>query len=294
MNNDLKKTTPPKDASTVVLLRDRGPGIEVYMMERSRKGPFPGVHVFPGGVMEDRDKDTALIPRIDTARGFDPKALLCEPDLDEHKARGLFVAAVRETFEESGILLGSNMGDGGRIAGYRKKMNDGAMKFADLAEKENLRIQPDQLVPIARWITPKMEKRRFDTRFFLAAPEVCPDPSPDGQEMVSGAWMAPEKALDRHEKGEIFLMPPTFMTLASLLPFSLAQEAVKGLALGDIRPVFPHAFDADGDFGIMLPHDREYPDTTHKQPEIKGTPSRLVLKNGVWEPRTTDPAGGKS
>jgi 8-oxo-dGTP pyrophosphatase MutT (NUDIX family) len=213
----------------VILLRDRTEEpYEVFLVRRHRNQAFMGgAYVFPGGRLDYADADPELAACIGGFRAADAKRLLQETDLPEATALGLFVAAIRETFEEAGILLArdarGNVVDlsapetAARFSCYRLELHEGRLTLAELVRREGLIFAPDLLVPYAHWITPEIEPRRFNTRFFLARLPEGQVPVHDRLELTESSWMTPAFALAEHEAGRIVLMPPTMKTMEELL-----------------------------------------------------------------------------
>lgn len=286
----------PLDAATVILVRDSGRGggpYEIFLVRRRKSQHFMGgASVFPGGRLEAGDCDPGLVPYL---AGLAPEAAcerLQEPDLDPHTAVGLFVAAIRETFEEAGVLLAygdsgrvldlSDAGTAGRFASYRLEIHANRMSLGDLARRENLRYGLDLLVPYAHWITPEIESTRFDTRFFLALHPHGQFPFHDSVETTRSLWVTPSRALALHETGALLLMPPTLKTIHELSRYESTAELIAAAAQKKIRPVLPESFADDNCFGVRLPHDPEYTAAALKQPHRPGEPSRIVMKDGRW------------
>jgi 8-oxo-dGTP pyrophosphatase MutT (NUDIX family) len=254
----------PRDAATVILVRP-GPGdsgVEVFLLRRTRALEFaPGACVFPGGSVDERDADPAI-----TAEGW------VGPSPDEFgqllgiaadRARALVCAAVRETFEESGVLLaGPSRAELVQDSAIQDQhaLLEGSLSFGDLLSRRGLALRADLLTPWARWITPEISPRRFDTWFFAAA-------LPSGQlaglagvgpgESDSGIWWQPAAALEAARTGEITLLPPTAVTLAELA----AYEDVAGI-LGErrvITPLMPTVVVEDERAWLAMPQATEYP-----------------------------------
>ncbi|MGB7982448.1 MAG: NUDIX hydrolase [Candidatus Nanopelagicales bacterium] len=206
-------TPPPcRDATTIVLLRDGAAGLQALLMRRPDTMAFaPGMHVFPGGSVD---------PVADSqppVRGWMPDPGAGDPEL----ARALVVAGVRETFEEAGVLLAVD--HAGRPArpddqwAADRQASERASGFPAVLARRRLHITGDLLVPIAHWITPEVETRRYDTRFLVAA-------LPEGQSVAahttetdSGHWMAPGDALAAYRAGQMAMLPPTVAVLADLV-----------------------------------------------------------------------------
>ena len=201
MSNDDRPSAPaparpaqPRDAATVVVLRDAPSGIEVFLVKRSRAVDFmAGAHVFPGGRLDKNDSSASACALLSA----DTAALqqrLGEP-LPAMHAAGLFIAAIRETFEEAGLLLG-RLAAGWQMEDARRAVAAGA-QFTTLVE----RIDGAALVPWVRWVTPEISPKRFDARFFLARAPEGQEPQVDGREATEGLWIAPQEALQRWEDG---------------------------------------------------------------------------------------------
>ena len=287
------------DAATVIITREtEAGGFEVFLMRRHRKQAFmAGAFVYPGGRLEGADCDPALAAH---AGGLTPEAArlnLGEPDTDPFTALGLYFAAVRETFEESGVLLAergageSATGSGGDenlLSGYRREVHQGRLTLLELAQKEDLVYSLGRLRPYAHWITPEIESRRFDTRFFLAALPANQRPVHDSIEMTESLWLTPDQALARNRDGQLLLMPPTLITLQEMARFASAKALVEAAADRDLSPILPQVFKGKGVIGLKLPYDPEYSIPEYKQTPATGVPSRLVLKESGWESRLFD------
>ncbi|SDN32883.1 NUDIX hydrolase [Allokutzneria albata] len=218
---------PAKDSATVVLLRDVPGSIEVFLLRRVLGMAFAGgMTAFPGGGLDGRDADTSV-----AWAGPEPAwwahRFGCAPE----KARALVCAAVRETFEEAGVLLAgpdgdSVVGDTTRYAEYRAALVSRQVSLAQFLAEEGLVLRADLLRPWANWVTPIDEPRRYDTRFFIAA-------LPEGQradgvtsEAEDVEWCTPAEALAAWREGRRGLLPPTWMTLAELAEHSSVASAL--------------------------------------------------------------------
>jgi 8-oxo-dGTP pyrophosphatase MutT (NUDIX family) len=209
----------PLPAATVTLVRDCPRGLEVLLLQRSFDAGFmPGVHVFPGGGLDPDDASREL------------QALCCGPgDAGASRLLGVergglayWVAAIREAFEEAGVLL-AYAADGAllelrgataaRFRAHREALDRGERSLAAILREEGLRLATDRLLYFSHWITPLGLPRRYDTRFFLARAPEAQEPSPDQRETIAHAWVRPAEALERHARGEINLRTPTLRTL---------------------------------------------------------------------------------
>jgi len=251
----------PRDAATVILLREDASGIEAFLLRRTAELEFaPGAYVFPGGSVDACDAD----PGVGWA-GPGPADFAALLDVPPDRARGLVCAAVRETFEESGVLLAGPSADelvrdSTVLAADRRALLAGATSLTELLGRRGLILRTDLLTPWARWITPEASPRRFDTWFFAAAlppgqtataaPEGVGD-HPDPGESESGTWLRPAAALQAARAGQITLLPPTAVTLGELaghpgLAAILARRQV-------ITPRLPKVVVEDGRVRLHLP-----------------------------------------
>jgi 8-oxo-dGTP pyrophosphatase MutT (NUDIX family) len=263
------------DASTVILLRDGAHGLETFLLKRHGKSGFmAGAHVFPGGRVDPADCDLGL-PHEGRAPEHLP-FLLDEQQLPIDRSFGLFVAGVRETLEESGVFLGRSA-DPAKLTDAARR---DAPSFRAMLESSDARVGLDRLVPYARWITPPIEKKRFDTRFFFCR---CDESESDrarhdGVETTEGQWFEPGRALELEHGREMFLAPPTLRTLQELAEVSTVDEAI---ALGARRPlplVRPSVAQLDGGIVLTLPGDPLHPEQRRALPG----PTRLRWDEGRW------------
>ena len=251
----------PRDAATVVLLRDRpgGPGLEVYLLRRVPTMAFAGgMYVFPGGGVDRRDADRAVAwagpQAADWAAPF---------GVDVPLARALVCAAVRETFEESGVLLaGADPGgivDDTRGTGWeadREALIDRSLALAELLDRRGLVLRTDLLRPWAHWITPEFQPRRYDTRFFVAALPEGQHARDVGGEADRAVWMRPSDALAAYHRGEMAMMAPTAATLGELAEFDTVEAVLEQPR--EPHPWLPKATVSGGSAYLLLPGDPEY------------------------------------
>lgn len=235
----------PRPAATVMLVRDTGPGLGVFLMRRHAKMEFAaGTMVFPGGGVDDRDRNADIAwagpPPEWWARRFG-----IEPEL----AEALVCAAARETFEESGVLFAGPAGrgrsapdsivaDASVYGDARRALADGTLSFADFLRRENLELRSDLLRPWANWVTPEAERtRRYDTYFFVGALPKGQRADGENTESDRAGWTTPEAAIEDFAAGRSFLLPPTWTQLDSLAGRTVAEVlAVER----QIVPVQPH------------------------------------------------------
>jgi len=261
----------PRDAATVILLRQGDgagleTGVEAFLLRRTAELDFaPGACVFPGGSVDERDAD----PGIGWA-GPAPEDFAAQLDVPPERARALVCAAIRETFEESGVLLAGPAGpvgsagdgaglvsDSAALAADRHALLTGVATLGEVLGRRGLVLRTDLLTPWARWITPEVSPRRFDTWFFAAAlpagqtATAAPEGHADPGESESGTWLRPGAALDAAEAGEITLLPPTAVTLRELA----AHQDVDGVLARrmTITPRLPRVVVEDGKVRLSMP-----------------------------------------
>jgi 8-oxo-dGTP pyrophosphatase MutT (NUDIX family) len=260
----------PRDAATVVLLRDGSDGLNVYLIRRVTSMAFAaGATVFPGGSVDLRD---AHLPDRYWS-GPQPAEWTGALGADVDLARALVCAAVRETFEESGVVLAGPTADS-VVADIRaddwevdrKALLDRSLAFAELLERRSLVLRADLLQPWAHWITPEIETRRFDTRFFVAALPSGQRTRDVGGEADRVFWMRPPDAVAAAQRGDIALMPPTMATLTELAAYDSVEAVLTAATKRDVRPILPKVTvdEPDGDGGtaqlrFFLPGDEGYP-----------------------------------
>jgi 8-oxo-dGTP pyrophosphatase MutT (NUDIX family) len=247
----------PRHAATVVLLRDGETGIEAYLLRRLGSMAFAGgMYVFPGGSVDPRDGDAEI------AWAGPPAEEWAAPlSADVRLARALVAAAVRETFEEAGVLLASPIaGDAAHWAGEQAALLDRSASMAEVLARNGLVLRADLLRPWAHWVTPEIEPKRFDTRFFVAA-------LPEGQEPVhfrgesdASEWVTPRHAVERHASGELGMLPPTVFTLAELSAYDSVSAVLDAATARDVKRVLPRIVVDGEDVLLLLPGDPGYPE----------------------------------
>ena len=281
----------PKESATVILVRGNPPDAwEVFLARRHSRSSFMAeAYVFPGGQIAEADRDEGLRNFISMPSGFDPRALLQDGSLSPETAQSLFVCAIRETFEETGILP-ARTPDGNllklnseeqsaRFAAYRRELNAGRITLSEMARRENMLFPLDALVPYAHWITPEFLPKRFSTRFFLAALPEDQSAATDQGELTDSLWATPEEVLRRYRGREIVLMPPTLKTLEELARYTCLDDLFAGARSRAIYPILPEP----GEKMIKLPHDPEYGIERYKQLARPGDPSRIIMTDGIWQ-----------
>ncbi|MEU1865696.1 NUDIX hydrolase [Streptomyces gardneri] len=234
----------PRRAATVLLLRDGAAGPDVHMLRRRASMAFAGgAYAYPGGGVDPRDEQPVRWAGPSLAEWAGRLGLD-----DPAQAQAVVCAAVRETFEEAGVLLAGETADtvvgdttGEEWERDREALVTRELHFADFLDRRGLVLRSDLLGGWARWITPEFEQRRFDTWFFVAA-------LPAGQRTrdVSGeadrtVWIRPAEAAAGYDRGELTMMPPTISTLRALEPYGTAAEALEAAGEQDLTPVLAQA-----------------------------------------------------
>lgn len=231
----------PRLASTVMLLRDDEGPLEVFMLRRVAQMDFAAsMHVFPGGGADRRDAEDEL-PWAGPGTGEWAELL----ESDEAGARMLVAAAVREIFEETGVLLASPADaegeppriDAGEARELRRSLVAHEIGFGQVLLDRRLVLRSDLLRYRAHWITPVVEPRRYDTRFFVAAVPAGQDPDGDTSEADQSGWTRPRALLDAFGDGDVMLMPPTIVCLEQLAEVSTVRAALdQDLPIAPVMP----------------------------------------------------------
>lgn len=234
MAENEKPVAVPVPAATILLLRDAPGGLEVFMVKRHHQIDFvAGALVFPGGKVEKGDADSAL------TEFFDGGEIWSDP------MRAMGAGAIREAFEESGILLARDARHGNFVSSerlaelqhYRPLLDKREVVLAEVLRKEKLRLALDQLVHFAHWITPANMPKRFDTHFFLASSPVGHAGSHDGRESVDSIWITPHGAISDRKKWNVIF--PTKLNLMKLANSSTVVEAINTARAANVLPVTP-------------------------------------------------------
>jgi len=237
----------PRPAATIVLLRNAEAGMELLLMRRSRQAGFvPGAYVFPGGRVDGTDSTPEVLDNLD---GLTSQAAAKRLSLHgaEPPAISYYLAALREAFEETGIMVGlRDDGSAPRTAAedpdvdtVRDQLMQDRIAFADAITRLDCRIAGHAIEYIAHWITPEPEPRRYDTRFFAAKVASGATPIVDPREMTDALWLTPAEALARLDRGELPMVFPTIKTIEQLLPFSDADQALASFAGSPVRTILP-------------------------------------------------------
>lgn len=279
--NHLEVTTAPRAAATVVMLRDAADGLEVLMQKRhAASSVLGGAFVFPGGKLDPADTELDMAAHLDQ----NPAALhaaLGEPGLSPVEAAGLHVAALREAFEESGLLLAHDVTK--RLAVLAAMRVTRGLSFNRLLADLSLRLDTANLAPWSRWITPKVPSvtsKRFDTRFFIAVVNDEVEVSHDDHEAVESVWVKPRAALASYWSGTMALAPPQIMSLAHLARHGSAGSVLEEARRRGPMLIEPHTCEIEGQRVVCYPGDERH---AVRQRALPG-PSRLVFRNSRFEP----------
>jgi 8-oxo-dGTP pyrophosphatase MutT (NUDIX family) len=253
----------PRPAATIVLMRDVEPGIEILLLKRSRSAGFvPGAYVFPGGRVDASDATEDTLSRMD---GLTPEAAAERLELPnaDPPAIAYYLAALREAFEETGILIGSGPdGEPPRTAAadptvdaVRDDLMEDRVTFAEVLDRLRCRIDGTSVEYLAHWVTPLPEPRRFDTRFFAARVPAGSEPIVDPREMTDALWIAPADALERSDNGELPMIFPTIKTLEHLSDYATPEEAITALAALSVRTIMPTLIVTDTGVRLVVDDD---------------------------------------
>lgn len=281
--------TPPRDAASVVMIRDGAEGLEVLLVRRhTDSSVLGGACVFPGGKVDAPDSSAELLARLDRTPA-DLHARVGEPALTHEQAAGLYVAAAREAFEEAGVLY-QQVGNAEVAtvdAAARASLQAGET-FGALLARLGLTLDTDALIPWSRWITPRrpsVMNKRFDTRFFLAAAPQNQTARHDDFETTETLWLTPRAALGDYESGRIDLAPPQIVGIGHLARYASVAEA-RSDALTRRPPLIePESFEENGTRVLCYPGDERH---SVRERALPG-PTRLI-----WKDKRFQPPGGFS
>jgi recombination protein RecT len=213
---------PISDAATVIVGRDTSEGLQVFMVRRNARAVFlPDQYVFPGGRVDEADRDAAAGRLHGSAGDVDPAYAM---------------TAARETFEEAGLLFADRPVPVAKVAALRQAMHAGDIGFGDVLDRLDVSVDASQFRYFSRWITPQAElaTRRFDARFFVARAPEDQVAEADATEVLDGRWIAPAGALAANARGEINLIFPTIKHLERIAPYRTVDEL---LAFARTKPI---------------------------------------------------------
>jgi len=270
INHQFADSNSPKNnlesAATIILIRDVSSVSEVFMIKRATKSNFGGAWVFPGGKVDNEDSENNI---LDYCQGLDDKQASSILSLNEG-GLGYWVACVRECFEESGVLLAyrenghlfkPSLDEKIILNDLRRQLNDDSIVFVDILKKLNLRLALDRILYLSHWVTPKIESRRYSTRFFITSISNDQEAIHDGYEAVDSLWIKIEKALNDYKQGTFPIIMPTIKNLEAIAgyPSTLSiLEDKESILPSDILTIEPKFFFEKGKLVGLLPGDAGY------------------------------------
>lgn len=253
---------PARPAATILMLRDGVRGMETLMLRRTRRAGFvPGAYVFAGGRVDAADGDREAVARLS---GLAPERAAARlglaPDALPPGA-AYYVAALREAFEETGLLVGSrsaggpapSAGEDPEVARIRDLLLADEIGFAEALDRMEVVVDATAVEYVAHWITPVQEPRRYDTRFFAAVVEREREVLLNPAEMTDALWLTPEEALHRHGRGQLPMVFPTIRTLEDLREYRTARDALQAYGSREIPPILPRLVKTPTGVGMRIP-----------------------------------------
>ena len=256
---------PVREAATVLIVDER-PDLQVLMLKRNARSIFVGdMWVFPGGAVDAADRSPEIETLVEGWSDASASARIAQPS----GGLGFWVAALRETFEEAGLLLAGEPGvpdlvplepGSERFDHHRDGLNAGEREFASILRAEGLTMRAAEMHYVSQWITPLGPPRRYDTRFFLTERPASQVPLHDDDEAVHHEWVSAADAIEANESGEMVMMTPTVAMLKRLATFASVEEAMVSAAAagpGDDEAIRIR-FDDDGPHRIAFPADADY------------------------------------
>lgn len=278
-----------RDAATVLLLRDGATGIEVFMLRRNLNSDFVGgAYVFPGGAVDPADRRADLEAVCEGRTDADASARIGVPS----GGLAFWVAAIRESFEEAGVLLAYDAdddlvdldqeADAVRWAAHRTAVDQGERRLVQVCHDEGLRLAVDGMHHVAHWITPEGAPRRYDTHFFLAAAPANQTALHDDHEVIANEWLRPADGIARVEAGELTMMPPTLACLRAIERFATTADALAAAErITDVPAILPRIVVTEGGgVRVAMPGDPDYDGDA-------GVPDRTIDWMRVVNARTT-------
>ncbi len=294
-----KNTVPPlRDAATIILIRENDGQLETYLLRRSTKSGFMGgLYVFPGGVVDEQDRDLIFWKsRIDLTPP-EIENQLCNETFNLESAVAFSIAAIRETLEEAGILIASAKGktqmDFQKMANLRLEKDLPDDWFKNSMAEQDWALLLSSLGCWSHWITPKKMKKRFDTRFFIVLMPENQTCAPDNLETTQGIWMSPKIALEKNLMSQVPLSPPAVVTLTDLSKFDSVEDLKKEMKTHNWgAPIAPNLYPTDAGPVIIEPWDPQFGSrekVEFQNLENKVLPagskfSRIWCDKGVWKP----------
>jgi 8-oxo-dGTP pyrophosphatase MutT (NUDIX family) len=262
-----------------MLVRDGDAGLEVFMLRRNLNSDFVGgAYVFPGGAVDEADRHADL-EAVCAGRSDDQASNLLGVD---HGGLAFWVAAIRECFEEAGVLLATVGGAAvvsladpevaERFTMYRKAVDSGEQRLVEVCRREHLTLAADQIHYFGHWITPVGAPRRYDTRFFVTAAPPEQVPLHDDRETIAHLWIRPDDALARHRAGQFDLIFPTIKNLEAIARFERSADLLAAAAaIEEVPTTLPRISRDDGHgVRILLPGDDGYDDAVEGGQTLEG------------------------
>ncbi|HBA33778.1 MAG TPA: NUDIX hydrolase [Gammaproteobacteria bacterium] len=254
-------------AATILILRDSEHGMESLMVRRHHKIDFAsGAYVYPGGKVDAGDAAEALADFIP------------DPDAHDDTHRAARIGAIRETFEESGILLARNKGESDLVSAeqvlslqkYRDELHKNRMSLLELVQQENLQLATDLLVHFAHWIGPEHAPKRFDTQFYMVEAPADQLAVHDGHESVDSVWITPQQALKDADEGRYTIIFPTRMNVAKLARHTRTADALEAARTSTVVTVLPVVKKVGGEPTLCIPAEADYDLTEVPLSQIRG------------------------
>lgn len=291
-------TPPLRHAATILVLRQRDDVIEVLMVKRSKKSPFmPNAYVYPGGALDPND---CTMDAFALSEGIEPEDISTMFGESHEPAFGigLLLAGVRETFEESGLLLAKrterdhlvnlteNEQTAQHFATLRQQLRAGEVDMLSVARDEGLVLQLGHLGFFSHWVTPFFESRRFNTRFFVARAPVHQTPVHDQHETTDSVWLTAEDAITAYYNEEIMLAPPTLATLMRLREYDSVDAVLAACHAERPAVILPHLTQDGEETVLSFPNDPAFPgDDPQYDMATRGGPwVKMTLRDGLWYP----------
>lgn len=248
----------PRPAATVVLIREGERSLEILLLRRSRSAGFvPGAFVFPGGRVDEADGAHGPLERM---TGLSPEEASQRLGLQPESAPSAiayYVSAVREAFEETGLLPGTEApappaSRSTRVEGIRNALMTDAIGWSEALTQLGVSLSLSAVEYIAHWITPTVEPRRYDTRFFAAEVGADSEPIVDPREMLEAIWISPSQALARHEEGSLPMVFPTLSTITALRDFKTPGAALNHFREREIPTILPRLVRTSTGIGLEV------------------------------------------
>lgn len=256
---------PAHPAATVVLMREGRGAPEVLLLRRVRTAGFvPGAFVFPGGRVDADDALPTLVGRLDGVTPPGAAERLRLPDDAAPPAVAYYVAALREAFEETGLLVGRDRAGGPapcaagdpEVHGLLDELREDEDRFPSVLDRMGCRMDASAVEYIGHWLTPLVEPRRFDTRFFAAEVPAGHEPLIHQAELSEAVWLTPAEALELNVRGGLPMVFPTIRTLETLLPFRSPADVLQGFRGREIPTILPKLVSTPRGIGMELPEPR--------------------------------------